>query len=149
MVMTQQLIRFFAKWLGPWSEAQDKIFLFLVDIPCSRIPWSFIGSTCQLLLSRIREVGICHDNLMPLTRLNFVSEIPEVFNFSDNGSSSESDAKSGSILTVIRSDSMEAVVPSDMSVLSDRSKENERPAGRRLTRGQRKRRRCRFSAEGR
>ena len=23
MVMTQQLIRFFAKWIGPWSEAQD------------------------------------------------------------------------------------------------------------------------------
>ena len=86
---------------------------------------------------------------MPLRRLNFVSEIPGVFNFSDKSSSNESDAESGSILTVIRSDSMEAVIPSDVSVLSDRSNENERPAGRRLARGQWKRRRRRFSAKGR
>jgi hypothetical protein len=149
MVMTQQLIRFFAKWLGPWSEAQDKIFLFLVDIPCSRAPWSFIGPTCELLLSRIRYVVICHDKLMPLTRLNFVSETPGVFNFSDHSSSNESDDDSGSILTVIRSGSMEAVIPSDVSVPPHRPNEIDRPVGRRSTRGQRKRRRTRFSAKGR
>ena len=78
-----------------------------------------------------------------------MAEIPDEFDFSypTEGDFAEDDEES--IETVVRSESMEAVVPSDVSVLSDSHSENEIATGRRLARGQRKRRRTRFHSEGR
>ena len=78
-----------------------------------------------------------------------MAEFPDEFGFSAPPENDSAEHDEESIETVVRSESMEAVVPSDMSVSSDSHSENEIAPGRRLTRGQRKRRRTRFHPEGR
>jgi hypothetical protein len=106
---------------------------------------------CGWVLYNIRCLGVDYDHPNPwaITRTNFVAEIPDEFDFSYPTESDFAEGDQESIETVDRSESMEAVVPSDMSVSSDSHSENEIATGRRLTRGQRKRRRTRFHPEGR
>ena len=78
-----------------------------------------------------------------------MAEIPDDFGFCAPLEIDSAEDDEESIETVVRSESMEAVVPSDMSMSSDSHSENEIATGRRLTRGQRKRRRTRFHPEGR
>ena len=151
MVVTHQLVNFFLKLIGPWAEVHDLIFKFLVDSPTWFVPPSERESACGWVLYNIRRLGVDYDHPNPwaMTRTNFVAEIPDEFYFSDPTENDFAEDDEESIETVVRSESMEAVVPSDVSVSSDSHSENEIAAGRRLTRGQRKRRRTRFHPEGR
>ena len=151
MVVTHQLVKFFLKLMGPWAEVHDLIYKLLLDSPT----WCWSPSERQgasgWALHHIRCLGVNYDNPNPWhsLRTNFAGEIPDEFDFSypTEGDFAEDDEES--IETVVRSESMEAVVPSDVSVSSDSHSENEIAGGRRLTRGQRKRRRNRFHPEGR
>ena len=83
-----------------------------------------------------------YDDPLIRTRENFVAEIPAEFHFSDP-SEGDFENKSDSI----ESESMEAVVPSDVSVSSDSYSLSEILAGRRLIRRRRKRRRITSNPE--
>ena len=149
--MTHQLVKLFLNMFGPWDEVHHLIFKFLVHSPVTFWLPGDREIACADVLFHIGQLGVAYDNPKPwaITRPNFVAEMPDDFGFCAPLEIDSAEDDEESIETVVRSESMEAVVPSDVSVSSDSHSENEIAAGRRLTRGQRKRRRTRFHPEGR
>ena len=83
MVMTHQLVKFFVKLIGPWSEVHDLIFQFLIDSPSWGYPPIDIQQCCDWVVSHIREIAVYYDDPLTRTMDNFVAEIPAEFHFCD------------------------------------------------------------------
>ena len=70
-VCTQQLVAFFLKRLGPWSEIHDNTFLCLIEGPCWAARPADEEADILWILEQIREFGLsvaCKsvpDNLLP------------------------------------------------------------------------------------
>ena len=142
MVMTHQLVKFFVKLIGPWSEVHDLIFQFLIDSPSWVYSPIEIQECCDWVVYHIRKIAVYYDDPLIRTRENFVAEIPAEFYFSDP---SEGDFENES--DSIESEPMEAVVPCDESVSSDSEDLNVILAGGHHIRYRRNRRRIRSNSE--
>jgi len=55
---TQQLVAFFLKLLGPWSEIHDNIFLCLIEGPCWAARPADEEADILWMLEQIREFGL-------------------------------------------------------------------------------------------
>ena len=149
--MTHQLVKLFLNLFGPWDEVHHLIFKFLVHSPVTFWLPDDREIACAEVLYNIGQLGVDYDKPKPwaITRTSFVAEMPDDFGFCAPLEIDSAEDDEESIETVVRSESMEAVVTSDVSVSSDSHSENEIAPGRRLTRGQMKHRRTRFHPEGR
>jgi hypothetical protein len=114
-------MKFFLELIGPWAEVHDLIFKFLVDSPTFFWLPSDRESACGWVLYNIRRLGVDYDNPNPwaMRRANFVAEMPDAYGFCGPPENDSAEDDEESIETVVRSESMEAVVPSDVSVSSD------------------------------